>query len=90
MSRNSANELTYAQLTKFLTGRGFEQAAITEKSQAFVHRKSGAALILAKPSPSKPVRPADLLSVLVRLEYEGLASESELQEIRLGRLPKAS
>jgi hypothetical protein len=90
MSRKGPSEITYAHLTGYLAGLGFEQAAAGEKSQAFVHRKSGAVLILASPPKSKPVRPADLLSVLVRLEYEGLASESELQEIRLGKLPKAS
>jgi hypothetical protein len=90
MSRKSPGAITYAQLTDFLTGLGFEQAAVSKKSQALVHRKSGTTLILAKPPPSKPVRPADLLSVLVRLEYQGLASESQLQDIRLGKLPKAS
>ncbi|MEX2174416.1 MAG: hypothetical protein WD872_08640 [Pirellulaceae bacterium] len=90
MSRKSPIEITYPQLTRFLTGLGFEQAAAGKKSQALVHRKSGTVLILAKPPQRKPVRRVDLLSVIVRLESEGLASESDLQQFRQGKLPEAS
>lgn len=90
MSSMTPGEITYAQLTTYLGRLGFEQSAASEKSQAFVHLDSGTTLVLARPAPAKPVRPADLLSVLVRLEYEGLASEAELKEIRHGKLPKAS
>jgi hypothetical protein len=90
MSRAGPGEITYPQLTNYLTGLGFVQSAAGKKSQAFVHGNSGTVLILAKPPPSKPVHPADLLSVLVRLESEGLASDADLQQFRLGKLPKAS
>ena len=90
MPRESQGKITYPQLKRFLIGLGFEEPAAVHPNPAFVHRKSGTVLILSSPTPSDRVRPADLLSVLVRLEHEGLASEDVLQQFRLGNLPKAS
>ena len=90
MAAAKKGEINLAQLRSFLLSLGFEQPISVNRSQAFRHRKSGTVLVVSASGASGSLRPADLLSVLVRLECEGLASESDLRQLRLGKLPKAS
>jgi hypothetical protein len=90
MAGANQGEITFTHLRDFLVGLGFEQPASLQQSHAFLHRKSGVVLMVSAARDTGPVRPADLLSVLMRLECEGLASEADLQQFRSGRLPKAS
>ena len=43
--------------------------------------------VLSIPADHHSVRPADLLSVLMRLECAGLANDAELWEVRADKLP---
>jgi hypothetical protein len=90
MAGVNPNEITFAQLRRFLVDLGFEQPASLQQSHAFIHSASGVVLIVSAADDHGPVRPADLLSVWMRLEREGLASEAALQAFRRGQLPKAS
>ena len=87
MAPTNHGEITVAQLRGFLISLGFEQPMSVNRSQAFCHRKSGMVLVVSAAADREYVRPADLLSVLVRLESQGLASEADLRQFRL---PKAS
>ncbi len=90
MPAAALSEITFSQLQAFLASLGFDRPAKVNRSHAFCHRSSGVVLIVTVPAKGERVRPADLLSILVRLENEGLANESQLDLIRLGQLPKAS
>lgn len=90
MSARSQDNITFENLQRFLIDVGFEQPVKVEDSLAFQHAESGTLIILAIPPDGNSVRPADLLSVLVRLESEGLASSPVLKQFRAGKLPLAS
>ncbi|WP_254507183.1 hypothetical protein [Anatilimnocola floriformis] len=90
MTAENQDELTFDGLQKFLFRVGFEQPARVKQSLAFRHPASGTIIVLSIPADNRTVRPADLLSVLMRLEYAGLASDAELLQFRAGKLPLAS
>ena len=91
MSANAPGKITFAQLRRYLLALGFEElAAAVPGTKTMYHRSSKTLLVFTATPPSEPVRPADILSVLVRLEYQGLVSDEALDELRKGRLPKAS
>jgi len=90
MTPKKQDELTFMGLQKYLSRVGFTQAAPIKESLAFEHPASGTLIILSIPADNRSVRPADLLSVLMRLEYMGLATEAELQQFRAGKLPMVS
>jgi hypothetical protein len=90
MPEKSHDRINFEGLQKFLTSIGFEKAAHVNRSLAFHHRDSGTIVTLIIPDDGQEVRPADLLSILVRLENQGLVEESMLQQFRIGKLPLAS
>lgn len=61
-----------------------------DSSLAFHHRDSGTIIVLSIPRDGRSVRPADLLSVLIRLENQGLVDDSVLDQFKSGKLPMAS
>ena len=69
MTPKKQDELTFMGLQKYLSRVGFTQAAPIKESLAFEHPASGTLIILSIPADNRSVRPADLLSVLMRLEY---------------------
>lgn len=83
-------EITFVGLQKFLRDIGFDQSARINNSLVFHHRESGTIITLSTPDDGRTVRSADLLSVAMRLERQGLVKESVLREFRSGRLPVAS
>jgi hypothetical protein len=90
MSPESPAEMTLEHLGNFLCRIGFEQPAKMDHSLAFRHLASGTVIVLSIPAPGQRVRPADLLSVLTRLENQGLVDDQTLAAFKIGRLPKAS
>ena len=90
MTAENQDELTFDGLQKFLFRVGFEQPARIKQSLAYKHPESGTIIVLSIPIDNRSIRPADLLSVLMRLEYAGLANDAELQQFRAGKLPLAS
>lgn len=90
MSEKSQKRIEFNGLQKFLTSIGFERAARVNKSLAFHHPDSGTIVTLTIPEDGREVRPADLLSILFRLENQGLVEESALKQFRIGKLPLAS
>ena len=89
-SDSSQGEITFEKLKRFLLEVGFDQSACVSNTLAFHHRESGALVMLSIPKDGKSVRPADLLSVLIRLENYGLVSQSVLGQFKRGKLPMAS
>lgn len=90
MPPRSPDKITFATLQQFLIEIGFASPVTIENSLAFHHAESGTLVMLAIPEDGETVHPADLLSVLVRLENEDLASQSVLKQFRAGKLPLAS
>jgi hypothetical protein len=82
--------MTFRRLWRYLLSLGFEETeAKVDRKRVLYHSPSKTVLLFSDRGPNEPVRPADFLSVLVRLEYQGLASDEALAELRQGRLPKA-
>lgn len=90
MSHENQNEITFEGLQRFLRRVGFDQSAKIENSLAFHHHESGTMIVLSIPEDGRTVRSADLLSVLMRLETQGLVDDSVLEQFKLGKLPMAS
>lgn len=90
MSHESQDEITFDGLQQFLCRIGFDQPAKMDSSLAFHHRDSGTIIVLSIPRDGRSVRPADLLSVLIRLENQGLVDDSVLDQFKSGKLPMAS
>lgn len=90
MSRESRDKITFEGLKQFLCRIGFDPPARVGNALAFHHAESGTLIVLSIPKDGRTVRAADLLSVLVRLESEGLVDTTALERFRSGRLPLAS
>jgi hypothetical protein len=91
MSESAPAKITFARLRSYLISLGFaETEARLPGTRTLYHRASKTLLVFTEMPAGEPVRPADFLSVLVRLEYQGLVSDAALDELRQGRLPKAS
>lgn len=90
MSHASQSEVTFVGLQQFLSDTGFDQSATINNVLAFHHRATGTIVTLSIPADGKTVRSADLLSIAMRLENQGLVDHSVLQQFRSGRLPVAS
>ncbi|NQT40756.1 MAG: hypothetical protein HQ581_24895 [Planctomycetes bacterium] len=90
MSREDQDEITFEGLKRFLRRIGFDQPATIDGSLAFHHRESATLIMLSIPKNGRSVRAADLLSVLVRLENQGLVDDSALNRFKSGKLPMAS
>lgn len=90
MSHDTRNEITFDGLQQFLVQVGFDHSAKINGSLAFHHRESGTLIVLSIPEDGRSVRSADLMSVLMRLESQGLVDDSVLEQFRSGRLPMAS
>lgn len=90
MSNDSQDELTFDGLRNFLCRVGFELPAKINNSLAFHHPDSGTIIALSIPEDGRSVRSADVLSVLMRLESEGLVDDCELEQFKSGKLPLAS
>jgi hypothetical protein len=84
------NEITFEGLKKFLHRIGFDQATTINNSLAFHHPGSGTLIMLSIPADGRSVRSADLLSILVRLENQGLVDDQAMSEFKSGHLPMAS
>jgi len=90
MDNRNGHELDFQGLVQFLKEIGFEDTGIISSSQMLRHRESDTILAIAVPENGHSVRPADLLSIIVRLESQGIADEKTLDQFRAGKLPLAS
>jgi len=90
MSHPNQDEITYEGMQQFLRRVGFEQPVKIDCSLAFHHQETGTIVMLSIPEDGRLVRPADLLSIVTRLETLGLVGDSELEQIKTGKLPMAS
>ena len=90
MSHKNQNEISFKGLQDFLRDIGFDQSIKINNSLAFHHRESGTIITLSIPVDGRTVRSADLLSLAMRLEAQGLVPELVLNQIRSGKLPLAS
>lgn len=90
MTIENPNEMTFEGLKQFLIRIGFDQPAKICNSLAFHHVGTETIIVLTIPEDGRTVRDADLLSVLVRLEAQGLADNTVLDQFRRGVLPLAS
>ena len=90
MSHDIRNEITFNGLQRFLRHVGFDQPAKISGSLAFHHHDSETIIVLSIPKDGRSVRSADLMSVLMRLETQGLVDDSVLEQFKSGRLPTAS
>ena len=90
MSEKSQDEISFDGLQKFLTSIGFQKTVQINQTLAFHHSESGTIVTLTIPQNGHKVRPADVLSIIVRLENQGLVDESMLGQFRAGKLPLAS
>jgi hypothetical protein len=88
MSHENQNEITFDSLQQFLRRVGFDQSAKIDNSLAF-HHESGTIIVLSIPKDGRSVRSADFLSVMMRLETQGLVDDSVLEQFKLGKLPMA-
>ncbi len=61
------NNLTRGQLDRLLRHMGFETGKRTESCDAYYHAESETLILLPVADASEPVRPADLMSVRLRL-----------------------
>ncbi len=90
MSKKDRDEITFESLQLFLRRIGFDQPARTGNSLAFHHHSSGTVIVLSIPKDGRSVRAADLLSVVMRLENQGMVNDSDLGKFKAGKLPLAS
>ncbi len=90
MSKENPGELTFDGLRRLLLKLGFSEPKTIRNCLALEHPASGTIIVLTIPADARTVRPADLLSVWVRLEANGLASEAVIDQLKIGRLPLAS
>lgn len=90
MPKKIQDEISFGRLQVFLRQIGFEQSAKVNNSLAFYHRDSGTIITLSIPADGRSVRNADLLSLVMRLEAQGLVGQSVLAQIKSGRLSLAS
>lgn len=84
------SEITFDGLQNFLKQLGFDQSAKINRTLAFHHHESGTIVMVSIPDDGKSVRSADILSIAMRLDSQGLASRGVLESFRAGRLPLAS
>ena len=92
MSRENRShvEVTIDAMKVYLLSIGFKAIAEIGASLAFRHPESEVVVTLTKTINSKFMRPADFLSIKIRLETEGLVSDSAVAQLNQGRLPLAS
>ena len=90
MSQENQSEITFDGLRQFLCRIGFDQPAAMRNSLAFHHHDTGTIIVLSIPEDGRSVRSADLLSVLTRLETQGILDDSALAQFKSGKLPMAS
>lgn len=86
----SRGDITFESLQDFLRRIGFDQSARVSNSLAFHHAESGTMIVLSIPNDGCTVSSADMLSIVMRLENQGLVGESALGRIKAGKLPLAS
>ena len=90
MSNENQNQITFNHLKDYLERIGFNRSTAIESSLAFRHDDSGVIVSLSIPEDGVSIRPADLLSILVRLESNAIESEEGIWKLRQGQIPTAA
>ena len=81
MSEKSHDKIEFDGLQKFLASIGFEKSVKVNNTLAYQHAESGTIVTLAIPEDGRAVRPADLLSILVRLETPRISRRISVKAI---------
>ena len=85
------NDLTRGQLDRLLRHMGFETGKRTDSCDAYYHAETETLILLPVADAGEPVRPADLMSVRLRLVGNGfLAEDAFAAFLTDGTLPLAS
>jgi len=90
MSRESQDEITFDGVKHYLCRVGFDQPIKLNRTLAFQHSVSGTLIMLSIPPDGRTIRPADLLSMQMRLEKDGLVDDAALAQLKSGQLPDAA
>ena len=91
MTVQSQSKISVAGLRKYLDSIGFHQLAEVGQTRAFRHDPSDTIVTLTGVSEDDDsVRPADLLSIVTRLEAKDIVPASAISQIQNGKIPAAS
>ena len=82
--------INFPNLIAFLKRIGFEEGSCKDHAVVLKHPPTDTVIALIVPHDGVTVRPADLLSVLTRLEFNGIVDTETLAQFRAGQLPLAS
>jgi hypothetical protein len=77
---------TYGQLADILRSLNFTLRGVVEKNRVYLHKETGASIVLPDFPADDDVLPRHLLAVQAVLDAYGIASPLEF----LGKLPRAS
>ncbi len=79
-------QIDFISLCQFLKNAGFEESSKVDRTLVLCHQDSGTIVTLAVPEDNHTVRPADLLSIVTRLERQGIVSDETVETFRSGKL----
>jgi predicted RNA binding protein YcfA (HicA-like mRNA interferase family) len=72
--------VTYAQLERFLLSLGFKRSRAEGSHVYFEHKASGAGMVVKDYDPQEPVHAGKLVAVRGTLHYSGLVDRDEFEE----------
>ena len=90
MPNENQNSVTFERLKQYLKSAGFNRSLAMENTIAFHHEESGGIVTLTVPEDGTTVRDADLMSILIRLENNGIETEDRIRQLRHGQIPFAA
>lgn len=90
MPNENQNSVTFERLKQYLKSAGFNRSLAMENTIAFHHEESGVIVTLTVPEDGTTIRDADLMSILIRLENNGIETEDRIRQLRHGQIPFAA
>ena len=90
MPNENKDSVTFERLKQYLKSAGFNRSLAMENTIAFHHEESGVIVTLTVPEDGTTVRDADLMSILIRLENNGIETEDRIRQLRHGQIPFAA
>jgi hypothetical protein len=79
-----ASQITYVELSEFLTRLGFVATTIEDRWRAYRHAESDTLILVADHDRTLPARHADLVSVRRHLVENNLIGENEFDAFLIG------
>ena len=90
MPNENKDSVTFERLKQYLKSAGFNRSLAMENTIAFHHEESGVIVTLTVPEDGTTIRDADLMSILIRLENNGIETEDRIRQLRHGQIPFAA